>query len=508
MTGHAQTDSGIAWLVPISACLINAILFGVYRSYGIVLTAIIKEYSVSRSEATWFISLCMTVIHLTGPVSGLLNNYFNAKAITFFGCALASIGVGLCYFASSVLHIVICVGIIQGFGIGLTFVQIPAIVNQYFVKFRASANGLAMSGGTIGAFVFCPLTSYCLRHFKLDELFLILASITLFSIPISLFFKPMKTEKNAEKEKIAKALKTSPVYLISFEREGLKLTENFRSHQKSEIIVKTHNTAMMPIRVTADGITKTTSEIALYMERKLSCTNAMEVIKKISNSAARSQMRQNFDKVIEIIENPYFVLICLTHLAYFWGSLTYIMVIVDHAEDRGIANDVAAQLITTYSGGDLVGRLGSGWFVDRNVIPIKYLGMISVAFIGLVLKAVPFMSNFNILTIASLALGFLSGTFVVLLNILFCKYLGTNDTPLALGLSSFFCGLTTLVRPIVVGYYRDAINGSYDGLFNSLSVAALFTAVLWFFEPIIKRKAKLDKCNNDKAKQGTVVNKV
>lgn len=67
--------------------------------------------------------------------------------------------------------------ITKGFGIGMTYVQNPAIINQYFVKFRATANGIAMAGGTVGAFILSPLVERTLGLFELRENFLILACI-------------------------------------------------------------------------------------------------------------------------------------------------------------------------------------------------------------------------------------------------------------------------------------------------------------------------------------------
>ena len=135
------TDSGYAWVIPIVCCYINAILFGSYRAYGILYSVLLDTYHVNRSQAAWPFSLCMTVIHLTGPISGSLNSKFSTRTIMTVGCALSALGCGLCYTATSVGDITLYVGVVQGFGIGLTYVQNNAILNQYFVKFRATANG-------------------------------------------------------------------------------------------------------------------------------------------------------------------------------------------------------------------------------------------------------------------------------------------------------------------------------------------------------------------------------
>ena len=110
-----KVDHGLqCWLVVASCSLINLILFGIYRSYALLYTALLEDYHITRTQASWPFSLCMTIIHLTGPVSGLLNSKFSIRTIYATGCFLSTLGIGLCYFAVKVTDISIYIGVIQG----------------------------------------------------------------------------------------------------------------------------------------------------------------------------------------------------------------------------------------------------------------------------------------------------------------------------------------------------------------------------------------------------------
>lgn len=62
-----------------------------------------------------FAQLFITLISFfLGPISGVLNSHLAVRTIVFIGCLLSAIGVGLCYFATSVADIVVFIGIIQG----------------------------------------------------------------------------------------------------------------------------------------------------------------------------------------------------------------------------------------------------------------------------------------------------------------------------------------------------------------------------------------------------------
>lgn len=163
------------------------------------------------------------------------------------------------------------------------------------------------------------------------------------------------------------------------------------------------------------------------------------------------------------------------------------MVIVDYAHDKGLAVADAVQLISSFSGGDLIGRLGSGWLMDNKLVPLKYLALVSMLGTGLLMQATTITSDFVTFFAISAVLGLLSGLINILLNILFCKYMGTERASLSFGLSAFFCGLVTLARPAVVGHFRDSKDGSYDGLLTLLGLVSIVAGALWLLEPFLKR---------------------
>lgn len=108
-----------------------------------------------------------------------------------------------------------------------------------------------------------------------------------------------------------------------------------------------------------------------------------------------------------------------------------------------------------------------------------------------------FVSDYYSLLAITLLLGILAGMIVILINVCLCEYLGKNKASLAFGLSAFFCGLATLARPNLVGYFRD-IQGSYNGLFSLLSMLCYAASVIWLCEIVVTKmniKQKLSGSN-------------
>lgn len=186
-----------------------------------------------------------------------------------------------------------------------------------------------------------------------------MAVLTLLTLPVSLTLRPQKSSSkklskspSEKKDNLKKIFSISPVYLTHF---GENLNKN---QSESNIVIGDNNSSnKTPTESPPDKILQKSNyyindnynrstlqlmsskfvQMALTMERKISTNEKMVLptIHKLSETAKRSQVKQQLDRIVLIITNPCFALICATHLAYFWGVITYTMVNVDLAVDKG-----------------------------------------------------------------------------------------------------------------------------------------------------------------------------
>lgn len=202
---HRTPDTGWAWMISLSCAVINGLTFGLIRSFGVFFFYLRQEFDISRQVASWPFALCTSVTYLTGPITGLLISYFHLRTIVFFGIILTSFGFSACFWITDLSQIVILVGIVHGFGIGLSYMQTPVILAQYFVKYQATATGILLNchsvfclflfitffaiaisyaGGTVGSFVFPALIEHiimnsCITSSSTDSRFETTASATI-----------------------------------------------------------------------------------------------------------------------------------------------------------------------------------------------------------------------------------------------------------------------------------------------------------------------------------------
>lgn len=343
---------------------------------------------------------------------------------------------------------------------GLVGTQTPVIINQYFVKYRATATGIALAGGTLGSFVFPPLVKYMIVEYSLHGCFLILGGITLNTLPVALLLRPPVPKLDSH----AQHVPHPPIPVQQQLQLFTVITSDQGSGNKNQQDQHHH---INPSVKTACNLNsrcrKLFAPVSLFL----------------------SAVAVNVKLIQSLIANPLFLVLCSTQIAFTWGWTTYVMVVVDFAVDRDIDISVAVTLLSAFAGADFCGRLGSGWISDKGIMKRKNVALIAILMIGGILFTLPHLSSFSILFSASLLLGLFSGSIMILFSILLVEYVGIEKMPVALGTSTFTCGMATMLRPAVIGFFRDA-HDSYDGLFKFLSFLCLISASLWIIEPCMQ----------------------
>ncbi|GBN60563.1 Monocarboxylate transporter 9 [Araneus ventricosus] len=197
-----RPDSGYSWVIVVCCAFIHFALFGLVRSGGVMYVAILQNYDVSREEASWPFALCAAVFQLIGPAVSVITHYISQRKACLLGCSIATIGIAACYFADSVVWIMVFYGVIHGLGFGLVVTLVPVTLNQYFVKHRATAIGLAFSGGTLSSLVFPAAMEWMLEKYSLRESFLLLSGVVMNTLVASCFLRAPSWIEKAKETKV------------------------------------------------------------------------------------------------------------------------------------------------------------------------------------------------------------------------------------------------------------------------------------------------------------------
>ncbi|KAF7726988.1 hypothetical protein EC973_008183 [Apophysomyces ossiformis] len=151
------------WVVVVSTFLVNFFVFGTVFSWGNFQRLYIEDVYKGQTDAfrIAFVGTSATACLLScGVFLTPVIQRIGFRGTMMIGTILAPLGLILASFATELWHIYLTQGIL--FGIGGTFVFAPSVAlpAQWFVKNRALATGIAVSGSGIGGLAISPMTQH------------------------------------------------------------------------------------------------------------------------------------------------------------------------------------------------------------------------------------------------------------------------------------------------------------------------------------------------------------
>lgn len=443
-------DSARSWLVAVSCCWINFFSALMYKSSGVVYMGVLQTLNVSREEASWPLTLLAVFIFTTAPVAGVLALYIDIWKISLCGCLLSSISVCLCFWANSVIHLTVCLGVVQGFALGLLTLH-NVIINQHFEKHRATASGISYAGPTFASIVYPPLVQLLFEQYGLRGSLLLFGGIMMHATAGAF----LQMEPNPRK--------TSSSYRV-VPRDPLPEDTECSKLDSADKLKDEETPALNP------------PDCGAYFEHG---TSASDTTVRLETGWRHLAGVPNIKRNVSVLLEPMFYLICASFASVLFTMTTYLTVVVDFAVDYGVSRINAVLLISAYSMADLVARLGSGWISDRGFVSRGNMMALNFLVGGLSLFAMPVFTTYSGQVAMAVVYGWATGCTMILVSVLLTEHIGLDRLPVSFGVTSFVAGALCLSRPPLIGHYRDG-SGNYEGLFHVVGGFSLSLALLWF----------------------------
>ncbi|CAK9805736.1 Monocarboxylate transporter 9 [Anthophora plagiata] len=216
-------DGGWGWVVLSSALVVNFLIPGTVKSFGVLFVEFLHVFKASSTAASWMPALCYFLYNSLGPLSSILSTKYSYKTVTIIGGAFAACGMMSSYFANSVSYLYVSYGLMVGIGAGLTFPPTVYIVTAYFERLRGFANGLCISGSAIGTIILPPFLQYLLDCFGYRGAVLIMGAITLNTLVCGLLYHPVEQHMITVPEE------------RGIDNEGLTIDEPVLEHKKQTV---------------------------------------------------------------------------------------------------------------------------------------------------------------------------------------------------------------------------------------------------------------------------------
>jgi MFS family permease len=170
---------------------------GLHGTFGVFFVALLDAFGWSRAVTAGAISLAIVFEGICLPAVGSLIDRLGGRKTLFLGGIVLAVGLTGSATISSIWTLYFWVGIVSAAGIGLIgMVPHVAIISREFAQRRATALGIAWSGGGVGIFLLVPAAGLMISKWGWSMAYIGLAVITLFLVipPVQLFFPSNRQE--------------------------------------------------------------------------------------------------------------------------------------------------------------------------------------------------------------------------------------------------------------------------------------------------------------------------
>ncbi|KAG8181170.1 hypothetical protein JTE90_010943 [Oedothorax gibbosus] len=491
-------------------------------------------FGTEREQAAFPFTLQYAVKNLSGPFIGYIGNKFGLRCTTVLGCLLSSVSLAACFLVKDILSFTILWGIAFGVGFGLSTMLIPKILQLYFPKSFNLVQGIFLSGGSIGSFVFPAVGEYLLLTYGTSGTFLILSGFVLHSVPLAMLLECQETitkiGSHVEVQEKGEILELTKDLTTLEEENGSKFVCRLNSediYSKKHYPVEDAKSGMIDVfslpnsnfdknytglkdcRSTdsvksqhknaesgLDAPLKRNEHLAEHecqtkVVSKDSNPDSMEnvnfSIKKSLKYHAENMSQGSFNFIsrnFKVFFDPAYILVCISMSFLLVPISVLYTIMVDTWRDKGVSEDVT--ILMTFAIAGLVGRLGFGFLSDlKCTSPLSMYALTSVI-CGLVMIGFPWLHGFYAMVVFFAVVGVLMGGIMVTPTGVIRDYIEKENLTMAFSSRNVLFGLLTLAQPPVIGYFRETLQ-SYDGLFYFYGSGCTFGAVIALCVPMAAR---------------------
>ncbi|MCU9764251.1 conjugated bile salt MFS transporter [Enterococcus faecalis] len=218
-------------MIIFSCMLLQAIPFGIAQNIPpLFIEHLVSNYNFSVQSIGYIFTIGALAASLVAPISGKLYGKYSVKLIMLSGLICSSCGVMLNAVASNLTMFLLASAITQIGTVTFSGLGVPYLIGSWFSdKEKATALGIAFSGGSIGNFFLQPLVVKLLNTYDLHFVYFICGLISLIiGVSVTLLFIKKNSKvsdnqiENSNGNKInecgigyKKTVKYTPFWLLS-----------------------------------------------------------------------------------------------------------------------------------------------------------------------------------------------------------------------------------------------------------------------------------------------------
>ncbi|XP_042200863.1 monocarboxylate transporter 3 [Callorhinchus milii] len=440
-------DGGWGWVILVGCFVITGFSYAFPKAVSVYFKELMKEFHVGYSDTAWISSIILAMLYGSGPLCSIMVNRFGCRPVMLFGGLLASTGMILASFCTSITQIYLSAGMVTGLGLALNFQPSLIMLGRYFEKRRPLANGLAAAGSPVFLSTLSLLGQVLLDKYGWRGGFLITGGLLLNCCTCGAVMRPLENSKEVSRDKQeVKEMLPGP----KGEFGGLELEENLS-------------------RNTGRGGGGTGMGVGGA---------------KNPTKPGKKKKKKLLD--FSVFRDRNFIIYTVSKFILVLGLFVPPIMIVNYAKDIGVPDTEAAFLLSIIGFIDIFARPSSGmvagleWMRPR----VSYLFSISMLFNGLTDVLSAKASSYTGLVIFCVFFGISYGMVGALQFEVLMAIVGSNKFPSAIGLVLLVESVAVLIGPPSAGRLVDTFK-NYELIFymagSELILSSVFLALASYF---------------------------
>ncbi len=197
-----MTQQRTFWTLVISAAAILAVTMGIRQSMGLFVSPLNTSTGLGIVTVSFAMAIAQFTWGAAQPLFGMLADRVGSFKVIVFGTLMLALGLVITPFMSSGFGLIFAIGVLTaaGAGAGSFSILIGAAAQRLPAESRSTAAGFINAGGSLGQFVFAPLSQALISSFNWVIAIFSLAVTSLTTILLAL---PLREKNSVAKKRAA-----------------------------------------------------------------------------------------------------------------------------------------------------------------------------------------------------------------------------------------------------------------------------------------------------------------
>ncbi|XP_075228297.1 solute carrier family 16 member hermes isoform X3 [Lycorma delicatula] len=534
-------DGGWGWLVLGGSVLINLLIPGTIKSFGVLFIEFLEVFDASPVAASWIPALCYFLYCSLGPLASYLSGQFGYRAVTLLGGMCAGIGMILSFFANSITYlyvrgaVLIMGGLTLNVWVGAMLYEpveyhmkrVPKQKMEVEEEFKQQITEPEEKGlleikimeskegydDEVTKILDSPESPIIDKVFKdANQPLLLVDSCNQLNRKISPppinLGRPVfavgstghLTRKISSCSYVSKPnLVVGSTGQISrkpslVSRQIPRVNSASQMSRKISVASNMSNSSFRYVSTAFHGSTlvglnpEFSSNLTLKSVTKpFDCYGCCSNKKSIQTVSQQNLNNKKSSLYGDLLTDPVFLIILISNASNAIGYTNFTILLPAYAVNLGFDKSKASLLLSIVAVFDLVGRIGGSALSDWLPIDKKAYFVGGLLISGLSLAALPFATTYNGLSIFCGIFGLASGTYVGITAVIIVDLLGEDRLASSYGVSLFVNGVLQLIGPPICGAAFERLN-SYKLIFSTLGSSLIIGASVWCFLPFVRKR--------------------